>query len=251
MDVHSTSHQRAVDTREDVKTILTTVKAGMGLFWTHHIFLLTSLGMTCYTGVIGSYAYYGPDAAKNVFGVSSKTADISFSIMTVVTGIFGTFFGGYLLDAIGSSIRNGMLLCSWAMIIAACAIAVAFLGSSQFIGFCIVFSIGEFLLFATQAPGNALILWSVPHEHRSLAVSMSVVCMHMLGDVPGPPLMGLVEGAIGNWRYTMTLATAVIALGGVFYGLGTHVARNATDFRLLSPESDQETQDNEEDRLLN
>ncbi len=244
-----------------VKTIVTTALSGMGLFWRYPIFLLTSLGMTCYTAVIGSYAYYGPDAAKNVFDVSSKTADLSFSVMTVVTGILGTFCGGYILDMIGSSIRNGMMLCSTAMIVAACAIAVSFLTASQFLGFCIVFSIGEFLLFATQAPGNALILWSVPHEHRSLAVSMSVVCMHILGDVPGPPVMGLIEGAIGNWRYTMALATIEIALGGLVYALGIRVARKATDFRLvtsslppprdgLPPDDDQEAQGNEEERLL-
>lgn len=239
-------HERRDETRE--KTVVTTVKEGVGLFWTHHIFLLTSLGMTCYTGVIGSYAYYGPDAAKQLFGVSSKTADVSFSVMTVLTGILGTFTGGYILDAVGSSIRNGMVLCFASMVIAACIIAVAFLISSQFLVFCIVFSLGEFLLFATQAPGNALILWSVPHEHRPLAVSMSVVCMHLLGDVPGPPLMGLMEGVIGSWRYTMALAALVIALGGIFYGIGIRVARGAVDFRLVRPE---EQHDAEEDGLLN
>lgn len=223
------------------KAVSTSIQEGLSLFLKHRVFLLTSLGMTCYTGVIGSYAYYGPEAATRIFDVSSKRADIAFSIMTVLTGILGTFSGGYLLDAVGGSIRHGMLLCSIAMCAGACFIMVAFITSSYFQNFCIVFSVGEFLLFATQAPGNALILWSVPHHHRALAMSMSVVFMHILGDVPGPPLMGLLETYLGNWRSTMTLAAIIIALGGMFYGFGISAAKDAIDYRDVPLRVDDQT----------
>ena len=35
----------------------------------HRTYLLVTLALTCYTGVIGSYAYFGPQAAKSMFGV--------------------------------------------------------------------------------------------------------------------------------------------------------------------------------------
>ena len=220
----------------------------------YNIFVLTTIGMTCYTAIIGSYAFYGPQAATSVFDVSSEKADVSFSIMTVLTGILGTFLGGHVLDSIGSSLRHGMVLGACGMCGGAVCIAVAFIMSRSFIVFCIVFGLGEFLLFFTQAPSNALILWSVPPPLRSLAVSMSVVSMHLLGDVPGPPIMGLVQSSIGDWRITMALATLVIALGAVAYAVGVHVAPHATDFReaglSMSDGSLEEYDHDEEESLL-
>ena len=47
---------------------------------------------------------------------------------------------------------------------------------------------------------NAVLLWSVPPGVRPLAMSLSVVATHLLGDVPSPPLLGLLQGRLGNWR---------------------------------------------------
>jgi len=51
-----------------------------------------------------------------------------------------------------------------------------------------------------QAPANAVVLWSVPPGLRPLAMSLSVVATHLLGDVPSPPLLGLLQGWLHNWR---------------------------------------------------
>jgi hypothetical protein len=47
---------------------------------------------------------------------------------------------------------------------------------------------------------NAVLLWSVPPGVRPLAMSLSVVATHLLGDVPSPPLLGLLQGWLRNWR---------------------------------------------------
>ena len=51
-----------------------------------------------------------------------------------------------------------------------------------------------------QAPVNAVALWSVPTELRPLAMSLSVVVIHLLGDVPSPPLLGWLQDYLRNWR---------------------------------------------------
>ena len=221
-------------TQEDTSmlhSIYTTCHDIWTLFTKYSVFVLTTMGMTCYTAVIGSYAFYGPQASKKVFNVSSETTDIAFSIMTVLTGILGTFLGGHVLDAIGSSLRHGMLLGATGMFGGAAFIITAFVASSSFTTFCLVFSLGEFFLFFAQAPSNALVLWSVPPDQRAMAMSISVVCMHVFGDVPAPPLIGLLESRIQNWRITMILAAILIILGGFVYTLGIFVAPHATDFR--------------------
>lgn len=51
-----------------------------------------------------------------------------------------------------------------------------------------------------QAPSNAVCMWGVPPALRPFAVSMSVVAIHVLGDVPSPPLLGALQGWLQNWR---------------------------------------------------
>lgn len=200
----------------------------------HRTFSLITAALTCYTGVIGSYAFFGPQAAKNMFDVSSETTDIAFSVMTVTTGIFGTFTGGYVLDLMGNSIQNGMKLGLVAMSGAAGMILVAFSSTTSFLSFCVVFSVGQFLLFFVQAPSNAMILWSVPRDQRAIAMSLAVVAQHIAGDVPGPPIMGLIQEHVTHeWRVTMGLAVIVIAVGAACYGIGSRDDEHETrDERL-------------------
>ena len=208
----------------------------------HRTFSLVTAALTCYTGVIGSYAFFGPQAAKNMFDVSSEVTDVAFSVMTVTTGIFGTFTGGYVLDLVGNTVQNGMKLGLVAMAGAAAVILVAFASTTSFLSFCVVFSVGQFLLFFVQAPSNAMILWSVPRDQRAIAMSLAVVAQHVAGDVPGPPIMGLIqEHLTHNWRVTMGLAVIVISVGAACYGVGSRDDdREARDEALESGSRDQE-----------
>jgi hypothetical protein len=43
-------------------------------------------------------------------------------------------------------------------------------------------------------------MWCVPADLRPFAMSMSVVAIHVLGDVPSPPLLGVLQGRLQNWR---------------------------------------------------
>jgi hypothetical protein len=42
------------------------------------------------TGVLGAYAYMGPKAGRDVFVLKPETADLTFGVITVLTGILGT-----------------------------------------------------------------------------------------------------------------------------------------------------------------
>ena len=51
-----------------------------------------------------------------------------------------------------------------------------------------------------QAPNTAVVLWSVPSRLRPLAMSVQVIVIHVLGDVPSPSLLGLLQERVQNWR---------------------------------------------------
>lgn len=68
-----------------------------------------------------------------------------------------------------------------------------------------------------QAPVAAIGMWCVPPELRPLGASLMTVSIHLLGDVPSPPLVGLLQ---------QRLAAGACVLG-YLGGLG---GRGAPDF---------------------
>ena len=62
--------------------------------------------------MIGAYAYLGPKAGRDTFGITGETADLTFGGVTVATGVAGTLLGGMLLDRMGASLRNALLICA-------------------------------------------------------------------------------------------------------------------------------------------
>lgn len=175
-------------------------------------------------------------------------------------GTLGTLAGGSLLDAIGSSMRNALLLCTAGIGLGACLAVAAFWAAGSFALFALVFAAAQLAMFASavrcsreaqglgrmlgrgwqehsparhaasllpcprpsredtpprpphplfrvapfspaaQAPSNAVCMWGVPPALRPFAISMSVVAIHVLGDVPSPPLLGALQGWLQDWR---------------------------------------------------
>lgn len=197
------------------------------------VYCCVCVAMACSTAVLGAYAFYGPQAGRDVFQMHARTVDLAFGGITVATGVFGTLAGGFLLDKVGSSLRNGLVLCAVSLAAGTLFMTAAFGLAKTFAAFCAVFGLGQVALFMAQAPSNALTLWSVPPGLRPLAISLSVVVMHLLGDVPSPPLLGLLQAHLQNWRASMAIMALVLGLGAAAYGLGFLLAKNAVDFREL------------------
>ncbi|CAN4118064.1 unnamed protein product [Withania somnifera] len=59
--------------------------------------------------------------------------------------------------------------------------------------FIALFAIGELLVFAIQGPVNYVCLHCVKPSMRPLSMAMSTVLIHIFGDVPSSPLVGVLE----------------------------------------------------------
>lgn len=197
------------------------------------VYVCVCIAMACSTAVLGSLSFYGPQAAKDVFQMPPRLIDVSFGGITVATGVLGTLAGGLILDYVGSSLRNGLLLCVVALAAGAIFLISAFSLAQTFYPFCAIFACGEFALFMAQAPSNAVMMWSVLPGLRPLGVSLSVVIMHLFGDVPAPPILGALQSWLGNWRLSMVLLSSVMSLGAVVYGIAVCAAKNAIDYRSV------------------
>ncbi|WVZ86467.1 hypothetical protein U9M48_033237 [Paspalum notatum var. saurae] len=184
------------------------------------VFVINVLGYISYNFVIGAYSYWGPKAGQDIYNMAS--ADLMFGGVTIVCGIFGTLSGGFILDKMDSTISNAFKLLSGATFLGAIFCFGAFCFKSLY-GFIPFFSVGELLVFATQAPVNYVCLHCVKPSLRPLSMAMSTVSIHIFGDVPSSPLVGLLQDKIHNWRATALTLTSILFIAAVFWFIGIFV----------------------------
>ncbi|KAJ1434875.1 Organic anion transporter polypeptide [Sesbania bispinosa] len=185
------------------------------------VYVVNVLGYAAYNFVIGAYSYWGPKAGYNIYQMTD--ADLIFGGITIVCGIVGTLAGGFVLDFMTNTLSNAFKLLSMTTFIGAAFCFGAFLFRSMY-GFLALFSIGEILVFATQGPVNYVCLHCVKPSLRPLSMAMSTVAIHVFGDVPSSPLVGVLQDSINNWRTTALILTAILflAAGIWFVGIFLH-----------------------------
>ncbi|KAK1323572.1 hypothetical protein QJS10_CPA02g00009 [Acorus calamus] len=181
------------------------------------IYVVNVLGYIAYNFVIGAYSYWGPKAGYDIYHMSN--ADLLFGGITIVCGILGTLAGGFVLDRMKSTIPNAFKLLSGATFFGAIFCFAAFCLKNLY-GFIALFSIGELLVFATQGPVNYVCLHCVKPSMRPLSMAMSTVSIHIFGDVPSSPLVGVLQDHIHNWRKTALTLTSILFLASGIWCIG-------------------------------
>ncbi|XP_023530643.1 probable sphingolipid transporter spinster homolog 2 isoform X2 [Cucurbita pepo subsp. pepo] len=181
------------------------------------VFVVNVLGYVAYNFVIGAYSYWGPKAGYSIYQM--KSADIIFGGITVVSGIVGTLAGGYILDRMNNTISNAFKLLSMTTFIGAAFCFGAFCFKSLY-GFVVLFAIGELLVFAIQGPVNFICLHCVKPSLRPLSMAISTVSIHIFGDVPSAPLVGVLQDHLNNWRKTALILTAVFFPAAIIWFIG-------------------------------
>jgi len=55
---------------------------------------------------------------------------------------------------------------------------------------------------------------------RARAFGLSILCIHLFGDVLSPPLIGLVSDATGNLETALVMVPITVAAGGLIWIYG-------------------------------
>ncbi|EPS70104.1 major facilitator protein, partial [Genlisea aurea] len=181
------------------------------------VYLVNVLGSSLYTFVLGAYSYWGPKAGYSIYHM--KNADYLFGGVTVVCGVLGTLGGAVVLDRIDSTIFNAFKVLSFSTFCGAIFCFSAFCFKSLYV-FLALFAVGELLIFATQGPVNFVCLRCVRPSLRPLAMAIATVCIHVLGDVPSSPLVGLLQDHVNNWRETSLITTSVLFITAATWFIG-------------------------------
>ena len=176
-------------------------------------FRIAVLGYAAYTFGLGAMAFWMPAFLERVRGVPKETATIRFGLVVVVTGFVGTFAGGFLGDALLKRTKEAYLWVSGVSTLLAVPFAVVALTAAAPGVYFPALVVAQLLVFASTGPINSAIVNDVLPWQRAAAVAACNFTIHVLGDVPSPPLLGAVSDA-------STLATAVLLVPAAFLVAG-------------------------------
>lgn len=220
----------------DYKTLLTTPS-----------YVLDSAGMAAMTFAIGGIAYWMPaylkerGASKGDFG----TATLIFSVLSVVAGVTATLLGGIAGDKLRRRFSGSYFLVSGGGILLSVVFILLMLWSPFPLAWVWIF-FALFFLFFNTGPSNS-ILANVTHPSiRATAFALNILIIHLLGDVPSPPLMGRMRDRFGSWNPAFYLVCGMTAFGGLLWLWGArylgrdterapHRLADAPGFEVLPP----------------
>jgi len=179
-------------------------------------YLLAVLGYAAYTFALGGLGYWTPAFMERVRGMSHSEATVSFGTVVCATGFVGTFAGGWIADWLLRWTKESYLwVCGVSTLLAAPLTFLAFSHPDKNVYFpCLVAA--EILIFASTGPVNSAIVNLVAPTERATAVALSIFLMHLLGDVPSPPLIGIISDHSSLQRAFMMVPVAVVVSGVIW-----------------------------------
>lgn len=209
---------------QDGSAAVRSVPAGEGrgalaVYWSllrHTPYILVVLGYAAYTFGLGGLGFWMPAFLERVRGVPPVAATRDFGMVVVLTGIVGTLAGGWLGDYCLKRSRQGYLWFSAIVTLAAAPCALVALTAPAPAEYYPAIIAAELLLFMSTGPINAAIANIVSPFERASAIALSMFLIHLLGDVPSPPLIGHLSDASSLGRAVLVVPVT-IAIGGLVW----------------------------------
>ena len=190
-------------------------------------FVVTVLGYTAVTFATGGIADWFPTFLARDRGMAMGEAGYLVGLVTVVGGLGGTIIGGVLADRARNITRQAYLAVSGlAMVPAAvlCVVAIYVVRSPMAILGCVL--VAQLFLWAYNAPVNALLVNSVSAGMRTRAFGLSILSIHLFGDVASPPLIGAVNDQINDLPLSLAMVPVAICVGALVWIVGWRTLPN-------------------------
>jgi MFS family permease len=177
-------------------------------------YALIVLGYAAYTFALGALAWWLPTFLQRERHLSPTDATVQFGAIIVVTGFLGTFIGGWLGDRLLPRFRESYLWVSGVATLAAVPFAWMVFTLPGRWAYTTAMVVAELLIFISTGPINSALLNVVEPDRRATAVALSILAIHVLGDIPSPPLVGFVSerSSLGRALLILPFAFAVSGL---------------------------------------
>jgi hypothetical protein len=225
--VEDAPQEAAIDVIETRKlSICNTLLAYTRVFRQLPMYWLIVFGYAGYIGVFAGIASFGGNVivALGLLNTQDKAA-LAIGATVSASGVIGSILGGYLVDkkavtvsapvggnkgeiligemiaepsnlpVLRHSLKIMVVLVSGATACMFAAAACVQLPGAT-ITYFFFFAVGATLLLGQITATQMAIMASVPVSMRPLALGMSLVVIHALGDVPSAPIIGMIEDAL-------------------------------------------------------
>jgi MFS transporter, Spinster family, sphingosine-1-phosphate transporter len=179
-------------------------------------YMLVVLGYAAYTFALGGLGFWMPTFLQHVRGIGAAAATTGFGGIVVVTGFLGTLVGGWLGDYCLRRSSQGYLWFSGITTLAAAPLALLALAAPDPRLYFPAIVLAQLLLFMSTGPINAAIANIVSAHERASALALSMFAIHLLGDVPSPPLIGYLAD-VGSLASAVLLVPIALAVGGCIW----------------------------------
>jgi MFS family permease len=176
----------------------------------------TVLGYAAYTFATGGIALWMAAFMERERGFAHGTASVQLGKVLVLTGLVGTILGGWLADRLRRRTPQANLWVSGIATLIAAPFAYAAFVVQDHTTFWICLSAAELLIFMSTGPINVAIVSEIPPAARAAAMALSIFVIHVLGDVPAPPLIGFLSdhGTLAN--AVLVIPVAVLVSGVIW-----------------------------------
>jgi MFS family permease len=179
-------------------------------------FILAAIGYGAYTFALGGLAYWMPAFLERVRGMPRAEATVTFGAIAFCTGLVGTFAGGWLGDFFLRRSRQSYLWVSGISTLLAAPITFVALTNPNRSVYLPAIVAAEVLIFISTGPVNSAIINAVAPSERATALGLSVLVMHLLGDVPATPVIGSLSDATSLDRAFLIVPVAIVIAGVIW-----------------------------------
>lgn len=190
-------------------------------------YLFNTLGMAAMTFALGGLAFWMPDylewrQAPKLGGIGPRTV---FGALTVLAGLFATLAGGWAGDWLRPKYPGSYFLVSGVAMILAFPMILMFLWTPFPLAWVFVF-LAVFLLFFNTGPTNTILANVTRPDIRAAAFAVNILIIHILGDVPSPPLMGWIADRYDH-NASFIMVSVLVLVGGIMWLCGAkHLERD-------------------------
>lgn len=160
-------------------------------------YVMNCLAMTAMTFAVGGLAAWIPTYLTRVRGMELAQANLTFGLLTLISGVGGTVAGGWIGDRLLTRVRSAYFLVSGVGLALSvpCAAAVILLEDRTWV--LVAIFLAELFIFLNTGPLNAIIANVSRAEVRATAYAANIFVIHALGDAVSPTIVGVVSDRVG------------------------------------------------------
>lgn len=161
----------------------------------NRVWLACTASYVGYTFAMGALSTWAPSLMHRRFHQEIGAAGATFGGIAVVTGVLGTFIGGFATDRGQRRFPNlGVDLSALTLLLAAPFVFWGLHAQTVTLAYGLFF-VAMLLLFINTSPVNALSVSSLPASARATGTAINVLLIHLFGDAISPELAGMRSNA--------------------------------------------------------